>query len=64
MAKRLIVMTYDIAMAAAKDAGNCSMGAHGRVAWNADDWNAVCREFERLWPVSADLDVVSVRRVA
>lgn len=39
---------YDMAHAAAWDAGNASMKAAGRTKWNQDDWNAMCREFSRL----------------
>jgi hypothetical protein len=31
---------HAIAHAAGQDAGNASMKAAGRIAWNADDWNA------------------------
>lgn len=48
-----ITMTYGLAMAAAKDAANRSMRKAGRTKWNEDDWNAMCAEFERLWPVEA-----------
>lgn len=43
-------MTFTATMirAAAQDAGNRSMRAAGRTAWNDDDWNAACAEFERL----------------
>jgi hypothetical protein len=41
-------MTYQIAMAASRDAGNKSMKAAGRSAWNEDDHGAACAEFERL----------------
>ena len=46
------ILTYDLAMAAAQDAGNRSMRAGGRVDWNDDDWNAMCAEFDRLIPPS------------
>jgi hypothetical protein len=38
------------AWAAATDAGNRSMRAGNRTAWNEDDYNAACEEFYRLWP--------------
>ena len=41
---------YDMAHAAAWDAGNESMRAAGRTKWNLDDWNAMCAEFSRLMP--------------
>lgn len=49
------VMTYELAHRAAWDAGNVSMRAAGRTKWNEDDWNAMCAEFERLWPLERDL---------
>jgi hypothetical protein len=41
-------MTYKIAMAAGRDAGNRSMRKAGRTSWNEDDWNAAAAETERL----------------
>ena len=41
---------YDMAYAAAHDAGNAHMRAAGRSKWNLDDWNAMCAEFSRLMP--------------
>lgn len=41
-------MTYKIAMAAGRDAGNRSMKAAGRTKWNKKDWSAACAETERL----------------
>lgn len=46
------IMTYEIAMAAARDAGNRAMRADGRKEWSVEDYNIACAEFERLWPVS------------
>lgn len=43
-------MTYQLAMAAARDAGNRSMREAGRTKWNQADYNAMVREFNRLWP--------------
>lgn len=43
-------LTYQLAHAAATDAGNRSMRNSGRTAWNDDDWNAAAAEFNRLWP--------------
>lgn len=45
-----IVMTYSIAMAAARDAGNRSMREGYRTKWAVKDWNVACETFERLWP--------------
>jgi hypothetical protein len=41
--------TYAEAMAASRDAGNKSMRAAGRTAWNDDDWSAAKAQFERLF---------------
>ena len=43
-------LAYDLALAAAQDAGNRSMRKGGRVAWNDDDYNTMCAEFNRLIP--------------
>lgn len=43
-----MTMTYAIAMAASRDAGDRSMRAAGRQWWNEDDYNAACDEFARL----------------
>jgi hypothetical protein len=50
-----IVMTYQLAHAAGMDAGNASMRAAGRQHWNEEDYNACWAEFERLWPIEAEL---------
>lgn len=47
-----IVMTEQLARAAATDAGNRSMRANGRERWNQDDFNAAASEFNRLWKPS------------
>ena len=39
---------YDMAHAAAWDAGNQHMRKAGRNKWNRQDWNAMCVEFDRL----------------
>ena len=39
---------YDIARAASWDAGNRSMKLGGRNTWNETDWNAMCKEFDRV----------------
>lgn len=41
-------MSQAIAHAAGWDAGNSTMRAAGRTAWNEDDWNAACELFNRL----------------
>ena len=40
-------MDYALAMAIAKDAGNVSMRAARRTAWNNEDWNAMCENFKK-----------------
>ena len=45
-----VVMTYELARAAAADHANRLMYKGGRKAWNEDDYNACCDEFSRLWP--------------
>jgi hypothetical protein len=42
------VPTYAIAMAAGRDAGNKSMKAAGRSAWNEEDWDAAAAITEML----------------
>jgi hypothetical protein len=48
---RLIRISETLARAAATDAGNRSMRGDGRKVWSMKDFNAACKEFERLWPV-------------
>ncbi len=43
-------MTYEIAHAAAWDAGVRHARAHGREVWTAEDLDAAAEEFQRLWP--------------
>lgn len=43
-------LTYDLLMAASRDAGNASMRKAGRTAWNEDDFDAACEASDRLWP--------------
>lgn len=45
-----LAMTYDLAHAAAWDAGNRSMKAGKRTRWSLEDRDACWREFDRLWP--------------
>lgn len=51
----MLALTRDIAWAAATDAGNRSMRKSGRTAWNWEDYNAACAEFNRIWPVSREV---------
>ena len=46
----MLELTYDLAMAAGRDAANRSMRAAGRSCWNEDDYNVAARELQRLWP--------------
>ncbi len=46
----MITMTYDLAMAAAKDAANRQMRAAGRSKWSIDDYVLMCETFDRLYP--------------
>ena len=48
------VLTRALAWAARWDAGNSSARKAGRAHWNADDLNAACAEFDRLWPPERD----------
>jgi hypothetical protein len=41
-------MTYAIAMAAARDAGNRAMWAGNRTVWSVGDYRKACVELERL----------------
>lgn len=50
----MIALTRELARAAAHDAGNRHMREAGRTAWNAEDYEVACDEFERLWPESAE----------
>lgn len=57
-ADRPIRTTVRIARAAGWDAGNRSMKAAGRTAWNEEDWNVACEVFEtmmrRIAEIAAD----------
>jgi hypothetical protein len=45
-----IVMTYELARAAASDAANSQMRANQRTAWDWDDYCLACRMLARLFP--------------
>jgi hypothetical protein len=47
-------MTRALAYAASQDAGNRTMRAAGRTAWDIEDYNACVNEFDRLWPEELD----------
>jgi hypothetical protein len=44
-----MTLTYEMAMAAAHDAGNTSMRKAGRTKWDVEDWNIMCRTFDEIW---------------
>jgi hypothetical protein len=48
--RRRPVWTYELAMAAGKDAANARMRKAGRSKWNRADYNEACRTFNRLFP--------------
>ena len=50
-----ITITREIARAAAMDAGDHSMRLAGRTTWSREDYNAMVREFDRLWPEVFDI---------
>lgn len=43
-----VPVTYEIAQAAGRDAGNRSMRAAGRTRWNDEDYNAAVAVRDRL----------------
>lgn len=47
--------TRPLAWAAATDAGNRSMQAAGRTAWNEEDYRIARETFDRLWPKELDI---------
>ena len=47
------LLTEAIARSASMDAANRSMRKAGRTAWNEDDRNVACAEYERLWPAES-----------
>lgn len=48
-------MTWDIAWAAATDAGNLSAKLAGRKVWNEDDYAVASSILSRLWPVEREI---------
>jgi hypothetical protein len=46
--RQQMTMTYKIAMAAGRDAGNKSAKASGRTSWNEDDFNAAAAVVAKL----------------
>ena len=51
-----IQLTRELAWRAGMDAGNRSMHAGKRTAWNEDDYNTAAHEFNRLWPSRVEAD--------
>jgi hypothetical protein len=47
-------MTYDLAMAAAKDAAERQRRADGRTTWSAEDYQLSVDTFVRLFPLEYD----------
>jgi hypothetical protein len=43
-----LTMTYEIALAAGKDAANRNMRQNGRTVWNEDDYNAAVAVMDKL----------------
>ena len=58
------VMTYALAMAAARDAATRQMRAAGRAAWSEDDYALACATFERLYPLDAQMCEIAQRHQA
>jgi len=46
----MIKITYKLAMAAGRDAGNRNMRKNGRTTWNLADRNIAAKEFHKLMP--------------
>lgn len=44
-----IVMTYELAMGAGRDAANRQMRRESRKSWNVRDYNLACDVFDKLW---------------
>lgn len=43
-----IEVTYEMAMAAGRDAANANAAKHGRTSWSRADYNIACKTVERL----------------
>jgi hypothetical protein len=59
MATKRVALTYEMLMAASRDAGNASMRKAGRSKWSRRDWNAACAVADRLRPYLALTSAVS-----
>jgi len=53
----IITMTYDLAMACAKDKANAAMRKAGREAWSLEDYNLMVDEFNRLYPLESEAEM-------
>jgi len=51
-------MTYELAMAAAKDEANRHMRAGGRTKWDESDYNEMARVFNELWPEGSETESI------
>jgi len=51
-----LALTYNVAMAAARDAANRQMLRAGREAWNEDDQRLAHETFNRLWRADHEED--------
>lgn len=47
-------MTYEIAMAAGRDAAHRNAKANGRAVWNAEDWDLAAEVTNRLLALAAE----------
>jgi hypothetical protein len=55
----MITMTYELAMAAGKDAANLRMRKAGRTVWNRADYNESVRTFNRFWSIEDSIATAS-----
>ena len=54
----MLAVTYDIAMAAARDAGTRHARANGRAAWNREDRDQAVTVFDQLYPLRRHLQSI------
>jgi|HubBroStandDraft_1064217.scaffolds.fasta_scaffold335389_3 hypothetical protein len=50
-----MIITYEVAMAAGRDAGNRRMREGGRTAWNQQDYDHSWDTFNRLYPLAGQI---------
>ena len=48
--RSVITATYEIAMAAGRDAATRQMRSNHRTAWSLEDYNLACRTMANLYP--------------